>query len=80
MKVPNIQEVTKIIQAYKEQTQKEVLILVDTTFAPASQVLQKIREADPSIPSFAFISMSKSVSRGFTTAGTIVSGETDRNK
>lgn len=57
-----------------------MLILVDTTFAPASQVLQKIREADPTIPSFAFISMSKSVSRGFTTAGTIVSGETDRNK
>lgn len=75
MKVPCIEELTKLIISYREQTGKHILILVDTTFAPASKVLEKIKAVSTDVPAMVFISLSKSVSRGLTTAGCIVAGE-----
>ena len=48
--------------------------MVDTTFAPHSQVMKKIESVAPGINTLTFISMSKSVSRGMTTAGAIIAG------
>lgn len=48
--------------------------MVDTTFAPHSQVMKKIESVAPGLNTLTFISMSKSVSRGMTTAGAIVAG------
>jgi hypothetical protein len=50
------------------------MLLVDTTFAPGSQVLQKLTDLGSPITSMVFISLSKSVSRGKTCAGTLVAG------
>lgn len=36
MKVPVIEDLAKLANTYRENTKKEVIILVDTTFAPAS--------------------------------------------
>eukprot|EP00092_Neocalanus_flemingeri_P040538 GFUD01044144.1.p1 GENE.GFUD01044144.1~~GFUD01044144.1.p1 ORF type:complete len:616 (-),score=98.67 GFUD01044144.1:188-2035(-) len=76
MKVPDISAVTACLQAYQDATQKNVLFVIDTTFAPNSQVLSKIREASPSLAAMTWISMSKSVSRGLTTAGCMVANHT----
>ncbi len=52
---------------------EEVLLLLDVTFAPNSNILQKVEAAG--IPAIAFMSMSKSISRGLTTAGSLVANE-----
>ncbi|RHY09323.1 hypothetical protein DYB36_010220 [Aphanomyces astaci] len=72
MKVPDIATLAQHLTSYRNTTGKEVLLLVDTTFAPASKVLQKISAVAPDLTTMVFISMSKSVSRGHTTAGTII--------
>lgn len=76
MKVPDVKALTATLQAYKEATGKDVLLLVDATFAPNSKVLQKISEAAPDLPAMVFVSMSKSISRGVTTAGALVANHT----
>ena len=48
------------------------LLLLDTTLAPMSEVMAKAREAVPDLPVMVLLSMSKSVSRGLTTAGALV--------
>merc|ERR1712172_10469 len=63
MKVPDIGKVVSGLAKYKEKTGKKVLLLVDTTFAPASKVLLKVKEKAPELEAMVFISMSKSVSR-----------------
>lgn len=65
------------VQAHQTETSKRVLLLVDTTFAPGSQILQKIQKHDPSLPAMCFISLSKSVSRGITTGGALVANDTE---
>merc|ERR1712088_888029 len=45
-----------------------------------SQVLSKVRATAPNVPAMAFISMSKSVSRGLTTAGCLVANHTNYAK
>jgi len=77
MKVPDTRELAPILQGYKEKTGKGVLLMVDTTFAPSSQVMKKFKDLNSELPVVAFISLSKSVSRGITTAGTIVANHTD---
>ncbi|OQS02393.1 hypothetical protein THRCLA_05230 [Thraustotheca clavata] len=72
MKVPDMATLARHLTAYQQSTGKEVLLLVDTTFAPACQVLRKMSAVAPQLTTMVFISMSKSVSRGFTTAGTII--------
>ena len=76
MKVPDMREVAEMLAAHGTETGKDVLLLVDTTFAPASGVLGKLREACDGLPAVAFVSMSKSVSRGVTTAGAVVANHT----
>merc|ERR1719273_1038375 len=68
MKVPDITTVTSKFREYQEATKKNVLLLIDVTFGPNSQILSKVRSEAPDLPAMAFISMSKSVSRGLTTA------------
>ena len=74
MKVPDVEVLAGMLRDYRAATGKEVVLLVDTTFAPASRVLEKISAVDPTLTSMVFISMSKSVSRGLTTAGAIIAG------
>eukprot|EP00164_Ancoracysta_twista_P004647 GFYU01006278.1.p1 GENE.GFYU01006278.1~~GFYU01006278.1.p1 ORF type:complete len:627 (+),score=239.37 GFYU01006278.1:150-2030(+) len=76
MKVPDVLETASLLKQYKKDTGKEVLLMVDTTFAPASRVMEKIKQADSELPVMVFVSMSKSVSRGLTTAGGIVANHT----
>lgn len=74
MKVPDVGDLAAQLVQYRLDTGRQVLMLVDTTFAPGSKVLQKIARVAPDLASMAFVSMSKSVSRGFTTAGALVAG------
>ena len=46
--------------------------MVDTTFAPGSQVMAQYAKEAPDLPIIAFISLSKSASRGRTTGGALV--------
>lgn len=48
--------------------------MVDATFAPASESMKKIQDVAQDLTTMTFISMSKSVSRGITCAGTIIAG------
>jgi cysteine synthase A len=76
MKVPDIKALADLITAYKKRTGKNFVMIVDTTFAPGSQVLAKFRKHAPELSAMVFVSMSKSVSRGLTTAGAIVANHT----
>ncbi|GMH63777.1 hypothetical protein TrRE_jg8202, partial [Triparma retinervis] len=76
MKVPSMDALLALLKEHRSKTSKSVHLVVDTTFAPASQVLGKISEIDPTQSAFCFISMSKSVSRGLTCAGAIVGNGT----
>ncbi|KAG9406019.1 hypothetical protein AC1031_003940 [Aphanomyces cochlioides] len=76
MKVPDMATLAQHLQDYRDATGKDVLLLIDTTFAPASKVLAKLTAAAPDLTTMVFISMSKSVSRGYTTAGTIIANTT----
>jgi cysteine synthase A len=80
MKVPDLGEVAKMLQAYQTKTGSKVLLLVDGTFAPGSEVTRKVREVAPALPCIVFLSMSKSVSRGTTTAGALIANDTDEAK
>jgi cystathionine beta-lyase/cystathionine gamma-synthase len=77
MKVPNILQLATILMNYQQTTSRPVLLLIDTTFAPGSQILSKIEKLFPHLPTMIFISMSKSISRGMTTAGTLISGSSN---
>jgi len=81
MKVPNVNKLANLLDEYKEKItsngeKRDVLLLVDTTFAPGSKVMDKIKNIAHEIPVMVFISLSKSVSRGITTAGCVVSNHT----
>jgi len=75
-KIPDIAKLAASLEAYRAKTGKEVLLFVDTTFAPASQVLGKLEAIDTTLQAMVFVSMSKSVSRGTTTAGALVANHT----
>lgn len=72
MKVPDLNAFLKAVHDFKSSSGREVHLLVDTTFAPPSKVLDKIGAVTSTLPACAFISLSKSVSRGLTCAGCIV--------
>ena len=69
MKVPNMKELAVELRRYEVATGKRAILLVDATFAPNSRVMRQVREAAPELAVQVFLSMSKSVSRGVTTAG-----------
>lgn len=74
MKIPNISELAVLLESYEAATGKKVVLLVDATFAPGSRCMEKMKIVAPNLTTMTFISMSKSVSRGMTTAGTLVAG------
>lgn len=76
MKIPDLPDLVAACVAYKEASGKEIMLLLDTTFAPGSKLMQKIRELSEDLGVLVFISMSKSVSRGLTTAGAVVANHT----
>eukprot|EP00038_Savillea_parva_P030138 m.75787 g.75787 ORF g.75787 m.75787 type:complete len:638 (+) comp9019_c0_seq2:73-1986(+) len=75
-KIPNLDQLVQASQRYQTESGKNTLLLIDTTFAPGSKVLQKFKQVDAALPAMCFISMSKSISRGVTTAGTLVANHT----
>jgi cystathionine beta-lyase/cystathionine gamma-synthase len=80
MKIPDVTALVNMLLSYEGATGRKVLLLVDTTFAPGSKVLEKVHAIAPNLTALVFISMSKSVSRGYTTAGCIVAGPTPAAK
>jgi len=76
MKVPEVSELVRLAVEFRNKTNTRILLLIDTTFAPASQVLKQIYDLAPELDAMVFISLSKSVSRGLTTAGTLVANHT----
>ena len=62
--------------AFELKAGTRVLLLVDTTLAPASRTLRLLREAAPSLAVICFVSCSKAISRGITTAGALVANHT----
>lgn len=80
MKVADLHGLVDAIRKYKAAARREVLLLVDTTFAPGSKIMQKFREIDADLSVMVFISLSKSISRGLTTGGTIIANHRDETK
>ena len=77
MKVPELGELSPMLQAYKAKTGKEVILMIDATFAPGSHIMLKLKLLTPELAVMVFLSMSKSVSRGLTTAGALIANHTD---
>jgi len=77
MKVPDMKALAEMLQGYKAKTGKKVVLLIDNTFAPGSQIMKKLKTYAPELNVMAFISLSKSVSRGLTTGGAIVANHTE---
>jgi cysteine synthase A len=76
-KIPDLAKLAASCLAFEARTGKAVMLLVDTTFAPGSEILGKLQAHAPSLKAMVFVSMSKSVSRGLTTAGALVANHTD---
>lgn len=79
MKIPDLAGLASMLVEYRTKTSKDVVIMVDTTFAPGSEILKKLSDIEASLTSMVFISLSKSVSRGLTTGGAIVAGPSRRS-
>ena len=77
MKVPDMAPIAEMLSGYKAKTGKNVVLLIDATFAPGSQTMTKLKELGPELTVMVFISLSKSISRGLTTGGAIVANHTD---
>jgi len=80
MKVPEMAEICRMLREYKELTGRKIVLLVDATFAPSSRVMHKVRELDSDLSVLVFLSLSKSVSRGITTAGALVANHTEHSR
>lgn len=80
MKVPNLTELAETCLRYKRTTGKSVMLLVDATFAPGSKIMEKFQALADELCVMVFISLSKSVSRGLTTAGTVIANHTEEAK
>jgi len=80
MKMPDWPALVQSCLDYKKAAGKDVLLLIDTTFAPGSKIMQSLRDLSEELQVIAFISLSKSVSRGLTTAGAVVANHTEVSK
>jgi len=76
-KVVDLEALAASVTEFQLRTYQKVIVILDTTFAPGSGVLRKLRQLAPKIPAIAFTSLSKSISRGMTTAGSLVANHTD---
>ncbi len=65
-----------MLKDFAQRSGRRVLLLVDTTFTPASAVMSALAQADGALAVMCFVSLSKSVSRGLTTAGALVANHT----
>jgi len=82
MKVPDVKQIAELLVTFRETMKakakqfEDIIFMVDATFAPASESMKKIKEVPSAadLTTMTFISMSKSVSRGVTCAGTIIAG------
>lgn len=43
MKVPELSHITGLVEDYKKKTRNDVVLVVDTTFSPHSQVLMEFQ-------------------------------------
>ena len=81
MKLPELSELVRAaIHPFAAVNPTDVILLIDTTLAPCSRILEAIAAVDPQLPTIAFISLSKSVSRGLTTTGALVANRTPRSR
>eukprot|EP00462_Mataza_sp_D1_P009943 CAMPEP_0175157560 /NCGR_PEP_ID=MMETSP0087-20121206/22280_1 /TAXON_ID=136419 /ORGANISM="Unknown Unknown, Strain D1" /LENGTH=639 /DNA_ID=CAMNT_0016445203 /DNA_START=15 /DNA_END=1931 /DNA_ORIENTATION=+ len=71
MKDCDLDDLEATIQDYSKAANSEVVLMFDTTFSPQSQAALKFKK----IPAIVFNSLSKSVSGGFTTGGSLVANE-----
>eukprot|EP00750_Incisomonas_marina_P025501 INCI5517.1.p1 GENE.INCI5517.1~~INCI5517.1.p1 ORF type:complete len:711 (-),score=149.77 INCI5517.1:58-2100(-) len=77
MKDCDLAAVEEELQQYQAATGSQVLLLLDTTFSPPSKPLQQFRATgNNAIPTLVFNSLSKSVTGGFTTGGSVVANDT----
>eukprot|EP00931_Biecheleriopsis_adriatica_P101132 TRINITY_DN76342_c0_g1_i1.p1 TRINITY_DN76342_c0_g1~~TRINITY_DN76342_c0_g1_i1.p1 ORF type:complete len:636 (-),score=106.32 TRINITY_DN76342_c0_g1_i1:182-2089(-) len=80
MKVPDLPFLVSLCEEHKRATGKQVMLLVDSTFAPGSKIMRQLRDLSEELCVMVFISLSKSVSRGLTTAGTVIANHTQAAK
>ncbi len=76
MKVPDMPSLAAMLAEDAAKAGVKPLLLVDSTFAPDSRCLASLRAACAELPVINFLSMSKSVSRGMTTAGSLIANHT----
>ena len=79
MKVPNLSGLVSAICNFQRAYRlpggvftPRVLLLIDATLAPCCKPLEALSALAPNLPAIVFLSLSKSVSRGLTTAGALV--------
>lgn len=77
MKVPDVNAIATSLHNYANKSGKNVILLIDATFAPGSKVLHQLKAVAPELPAMVFTSLSKSVSRGLTTGGALVANHTN---
>lgn len=77
MKVPQLPVLVAKCHDYQRVTGKKLILLIDTTFSPSSQIIQQIHDIDATLPVVVFISLSKSVSGGRTTGGALIANHTE---
>ena len=76
MKVPDLPALARALAKHAADVGTKALLLVDTTLAPGARAIAKVRQAMPDLPVIVLLSMSKSVSRGLTTAGALIANGT----
>jgi cystathionine beta-lyase/cystathionine gamma-synthase len=76
MMVPDFDALAASLKNHTASLGRVIAVMVDTTLSPTSRVLERLAKLAPEVPALAFVSLSKSVSRGITTGGTIVSNDT----
>jgi cysteine synthase A len=72
MKIPNLHRLVNEFKEYKNITDKELIFLVDSTFSPNSQIIKRVYDIDPNLSVIVFNSLSKSISGGRVTGGSLV--------
>eukprot|EP01094_Clydonella_sp_ATCC50884_P030464 TRINITY_DN994_c1_g1_i1.p1 TRINITY_DN994_c1_g1~~TRINITY_DN994_c1_g1_i1.p1 ORF type:complete len:634 (-),score=226.79 TRINITY_DN994_c1_g1_i1:337-2178(-) len=78
MKLPDPTLLAEMLKAFMARTGRQLVLLIDATFAPDSRSLTTFGELVPDLAAIVFLSLSKSVSRGHTTGGTLIANHTER--
>ena len=75
MKDIDLAKLKAALERYRDVTGSKVVLLLDTTFSPPSQSAAEFSGASP-FPTVVFTSLSKSVTGGRTTGGSLVANDT----